>query len=133
MIYLEVLGRPVVWKAPRVTRRGTFSEHTQKKIEAQWQLKAQYQADPLEGDLSITFKFLFTPPRGLSQKKHLELIDTGFNKRPDISNLEKFACDCGNGILWLDDKQIIKMTAEKIYATKEKTIIIIEPYLDDEL
>ena len=37
--------------------------------------------------------------------------------RPDLGNLEKKLSDAWNGILWVDDSQIVRMTLEKRYAT----------------
>lgn len=44
-------------------------------------------------------------------------------KKPDIDNLVKFILDCGNGILWPDDRFIIKLCAIKKYSKKPCTII----------
>lgn len=130
MICVQITGRPVPWKPPRVTKRGSFSEHTKRQHEAKWELKSQYSDEPLEGSLFVTVKFYFIPPASLSLKKQAMMLngDIPMTKRPDLSNLEKFALDCGNKILWNDDSQIIKMTAEKLYATKEKTLLLVEPY-----
>jgi len=37
-------------------------------------------------------------------------------KRPDLDNLLKGFLDAGNGILWLDDAQIVSLTVDKRYA-----------------
>ena len=36
--------------------------------------------------------------------------------RPDLDNLLKGLLDCGNGILWCDDAQIVRLVLEKQYA-----------------
>jgi len=41
-------------------------------------------------------------------------------KYADIDNLAKLVLDALNGIIWEDDKQIVKLLAEKKYAEKEE-------------
>lgn len=131
MITVEIQGKPVVWKAPVVTRsKGTYSHHTKAKQAAQWQLKSQFNQDPWECALCVSVKFYFLPPKSTSYVKKMQMLrgETPFNKRPDISNLEKFCLDVGNGVLWRDDAQIIKLTASKLYGTTTKTLLSMEPY-----
>lgn len=61
----------------------------------------------------------------------------GFEKptvKPDYDNLEKFYLDCGSGILWADDKQIVSGSALKMYSVNPRTEIMIsskkEPFMD---
>ncbi|MDR1647770.1 MAG: RusA family crossover junction endodeoxyribonuclease, partial [Zoogloeaceae bacterium] len=37
-------------------------------------------------------------------------------KRPDLDNVVKSVCDAMNGVVFRDDAQIVRLTAEKIYA-----------------
>ncbi len=46
--------------------------------------------------------------------------------RPDIDNYNKFLSDCLNGIVWVDDAQVVELNAKKLYGEKEKTLIRIE-------
>ena len=46
-------------------------------------------------------------------------------KKPDIDNTTKMCLDCMNGIVYLDDKQIYKVTAEKQYGEKSRTEIVV--------
>jgi Holliday junction resolvase RusA-like endonuclease len=39
-------------------------------------------------------------------------------KRPDLDNFIKLILDCGNGILWKDDSQIISLAASKQWANE---------------
>ena len=40
-------------------------------------------------------------------------------KRPDIDNYVKFYLDCMNKVVYLDDSQVIELSAKKIYNDKE--------------
>lgn len=44
----------------------------------------------------------------------------------DLDNCEKFALDCGNGILWADDRDIVQLSSRKIYSNNPCTIINVE-------
>lgn len=136
MLILEVSGRPMPWKAPYVTKKGAFSSHTNRKHEIQWQLKSQFNQEPWEGAISLKLSFFFAPPKNTSFVKKRQMLSNviHFTKRPDASNLEKLLCDCGNGILWNDDSQIINLEVSKLYGTKEKTLIMMsrESLWDDQ-
>ena len=43
--------------------------------------------------------------------------------KPDLDNLEKFYLDCGNGILWDDDSQIVHLSSSKYYTNNPRTEI----------
>ena len=45
--------------------------------------------------------------------------------KPDKDNLDKFIFDVGNGILWIDDKQIVDGRTQKIYSLNPRTEVIV--------
>lgn len=45
--------------------------------------------------------------------------------KPDKDNLDKFVFDVGNGILWVDDKQIVDGRTQKLYSLNPRTEIIV--------
>lgn len=47
-------------------------------------------------------------------------------KKPDIDNLSKFALDCCNGIIWVDDSQIVDLFSKKRYSIIPKTVMSIQ-------
>lgn len=62
-------------------------------------------------------------------KKQKEKMITGEIKpvvKPDVDNVAKSILDALNGIIYLDDKQIIKLNIEKIYAETSWTEVKIE-------
>jgi len=44
-------------------------------------------------------------------------------QKPDLDNLEKFYLDCSKGLLWNDDKSIVKLSSKKFYSQNPRTII----------
>jgi Holliday junction resolvase RusA-like endonuclease len=65
-------------------------------------------------------------PQSKRKKNMPDLCDIPHVVKPDIDNLIKFVLDCGNGILWMDDKKINKLAARKVYVEEPKTIISIK-------
>lgn len=128
MISIEIAGKPVSWKPPRVTSRGTYSLHTKKKKDIQWDLKSKYAGLVLEGPIRLVCHFYFLPPKSTSDTIAEKMLNNEiyFIKKPDLSNLVKFIEDCCTGILWKDDNQIVCVTAEKHYGKTENTILYVE-------
>ncbi len=48
-------------------------------------------------------------------------------KRIDLDNICKFCLDCGNGILWPDDRFIVQLSSRKLYSKTPCTIITVNP------
>lgn len=59
--------------------------------------------------LDVEMKFYLHKPK---KPKH-PVMPCG---RPDCDNIAKLIMDAGNGILWADDCQIIRLTVTKMYA-----------------
>lgn len=75
-------------------------------------------------EVHLTFELPF--PRSKIKKDMPPLDSIPHISKPDIDNLIKFVLDCGNGLLWVDDRKIVYLTAEKVYSKSPKTIIEIE-------
>lgn len=63
---------------------------------------------PLDGPIAAAITFIM--PDLASSKRAYPV------KRPDLDNLLKGLLDCGNGMLWHDDAQIVDLKLEKRYA-----------------
>lgn len=70
----------------------------------------QYRGKPLTGYLNVSMLFCFTD-----------------RKMPDLFNLPKSVCDAMNGLLWEDDRQIVKGDVEKILYHEDKIVISVTP------
>ena len=72
--------------------------------------------------------FSFAPPVSWSKKKINEAIQGKHQPavKPDVSNLVKFYEDCMNGLIYIDDAQIVELSARKVYALEAGTTITIE-------
>ena len=53
------------------------------------------------------------PPR-----KRKPRVETWRDKRPDADNVAKAVMDAGQGILWTDDSQVVRLTIDKLHAAQ---------------
>lgn len=74
---------------------------------------------PLAGALDVEFYFAMPlPKRGRKD-------GDACTKKPDLDNLVKLAADALNGIVWVDDSQIVKLTAAKWYGAEPSTRVVV--------
>jgi Holliday junction resolvase RusA-like endonuclease len=127
-LHALVRFKPVGEARPRVVTRGnrTFAYTPKSKERKQFQqlLRAQVKEAPLEGAIVVQINFSFTPLKSWSDKKK-ELMNGKYKTtKPDLDNLLKFVLDAGNGILWKDDKQIVKFdNCTKCYGSEDRVLI----------
>lgn len=134
MIELVILGDPIAKKRPQFSRKGdfvqTFNDQETKEGRFLWEVKNQWRGEPMIGPLRLSMTFSMKIPSSVS-KKIQSAISAGeyqHTKKPDLDNLIKFTLDCLNGIVWLDDKQIVMISAAKVYSSTASTNISITEY-----
>lgn len=124
MIEIRVKGEPVAKARPRFSRGHTY---TPAKTRAQEELiRTTYKQsgyDLIEGAIEAEFVFIYEPPKSLSKRKQLMLMDAPKLTRPDTDNLVKLCQDALNQIAYTDDSRIYKTTSEKKYGPEAMTII----------
>ena len=75
--------------------------------------------DVLSADyFEVDMIFYMPIPKNVSKirKKMMQENILKHDCKPDIDNLVKWILDCGNTIIWSDDKKVIKISAEKRYS-----------------
>lgn len=77
---------------------------------------------PIESSCCLRLVFHMPIPKSWSQKKREQAIggEIRHTSKPDLDNLLKAVKDGLNGIVWLDDAQVIKVVAEKKYGDNPK-------------
>lgn len=137
MITITIPGIPVGKQRPKFARRGNFVKaYTPAKTVSYENLvkmaAAQAMGDraPLDCALAVELYLFVTPPESWSNKKKLaalsgEIRPTSGRSCFDIDNYQKSIFDGANGILWLDDKQIVEVIAKKSYGTKAEAIMTV--------
>lgn len=112
MLHALIEFRPVGEARPRrVTHRGrtyVYSPKSKKRGEFRQLLLSQIKEAPLTKAIVVQIVFFYAPLKSWSKKKREDMNGKYKPTRPDLDNLIKFVLDAGNGILWEDDKQVVK-------------------------
>jgi len=77
-------------------------------------------AGPFLGPLAVEIEAVHTIPASWSKKRREGAL-AGRERpttKPDIDNIAKAVADGGNGIAWADDKQIVALSASKLYGLR---------------
>lgn len=87
----------------------------------------QYKKPPLTGALSVSLLFYRPVQRSLSNVERQRRLSNEHKAvvKPDVDNYIKSTLDALNGVLWDDDSQIVKLTAEKRYSENGKIVITV--------
>ena len=78
---------------------------------------------PFEGPVEVIYRATFGWPKSVPERHRKQ----GAYKpsKSDLDNLVKVCADAINGIVYLDDAQIVRLTAEKIYGQPEGVTITV--------
>lgn len=124
MIKFTLPIEPVAKGRPRFSKSGhAYTPEKTRRYEAAVKAYSRKFAPrpPFTGPVSLTCVFYMPPPKR-KVREHPTC-------KPDLDNLTKPIKDALNGIMWLDDGQVTKITAYKVYdwTTREtKTEVQIE-------
>ena len=124
-VFLEFFLMPEVKQRPRFARVGKFVRtYTPKqtatfeatvKMFAAMQMKKQNKPK-LSGPLLVCVLFEFEKPKKTAL----------FAPKKDVDNLCKSTFDALNGVLYLDDTQIVEMFARKKWSTRNMITVMAE-------
>jgi Holliday junction resolvase RusA-like endonuclease len=134
VVTFTVDGDPVPKGRPRFARRGQFVQtYTDAKTidyETQVAIKARHaigSTKPLESALTVFLYLRYTVPASYSKKrKEACLNGLEYPKRIDIDNVYKSITDAMNGIVYLDDSQIVEAHIKKVYAEESGANIMVQ-------
>jgi len=134
VVTFTVDGDPVPKGRPRFARRGQFVQtYTDAKTidyETQVAIKARHaigSTKPLESALTVFLYLRYTVPASYSKKrKEACLMGVEYPKRIDIDNVYKSITDAMNGIVYLDDSQIVEAHIKKVYAEESGANIMVQ-------
>ena len=131
MIYLKIDGLKAIGKErPRFnfqtkrTYTPTRTENYEKRIRHEFMQKYDlmncYLSEPLECKIRAFYKI----PVSYSKKKKQECIGQPYQHKPDCDNIAKAVLDALNLYAYKDDKQIVKISVEKLYSEEEDSLEI---------
>ena len=89
----------------------------------------QYARPPLIGALSVSLTFYRPVQKSISQSEIERRLSNRSKPvvKPDTDNYIKSTLDALNGVLWHDDSQIVKITAEKRYSDHPRITVSVKP------
>lgn len=125
MISIIIPGEARGKGRPRFARRGKFvATYTDEKTANYENLVAWAGAQAMKGRaplgcaVNVSLCVHTAPPASWSKKKQsLALAGEIFpTTKPDADNIQKILYDALNGIVWVDDKQIVTVAFKKRYA-----------------
>jgi len=113
-------GPPVGKARPRVTKHGTFTPAKTKNYEEAVQILYQTECNSymFEGPVGVRVVAYYEIPKSFSKKKRALCLENILypEKKPDIDNITKIITDALNNIAYKDDKQVIYLSALKLYS-----------------
>ena len=120
---------------PRFARQGTFVKTytdaktlTYEKSIQTYAKQAMGSTSPLIGAVAAYLHIGIPIPPSYSKTRQIACIngDERPTKKPDIDNIVKAVLDGMNGIVYLDDKQVVDLHLTKVYSSKEGIDIMVK-------
>ena len=132
MINFTITGKPIQQQRHRVARNGRMYDPNHKDKNQIWlQIANHKPRKPFVGDVMIKVIFTIPYPKKFyrtGKYKHLlkDNIPEYVSVRPDLDNYLKLLLDVMNKGFYVDDSQVVKLQAEKVYGRKGETEVVIE-------
>ena len=132
MINITIKGKPIALKRHRSTRTGRMYDPSAKDKKQIWLQIARFKPKrPLEGKIMLFATFYMPRPKSHYRTgKYANVLKDKMpeyhTNTPDLSNLIKLYEDILQPSFYLDDSQICRIQAEKVYSKQPRTEIIIE-------
>ena len=134
MISFTIPGKPIALKRHRPSARGGYYDPSSKDKKQTWLQIAKYKPkQPFKGSIYLKVMFYSKRPKShFRTGKYANVLKDGVpeyhTNTPDLSNLIKLYEDILQPNFYLDDSQICRIQAEKIYSKQPRTEIIIEEF-----
>ncbi len=134
MIKFTIIGKPKQQQRHRPSARGGYYDPSSKDKKQIWLQIAKFKPkQPFVGDISLKVTFYMPRPKShyrTGKYKHLlkDNIPEYVSVRPDLDNYCKLLLDLlqGKDRYFIDDSQVVKLQAEKVYGRKGRTEVFIE-------
>ena len=124
-IVIELRGPPRGKGRPRATvGKGGFARVYTDAKTVSYEAQLRHAATEVMGDrvptdqpVEVTMTVRFAVPQSWSKKKQADAIANRIRPcvKPDLDNVLKLT-DALNGVVWIDDKQVVDVHVHKVYA-----------------
>jgi len=123
-IYFVVPGQPVGKGRPRASTRGGFVRMYTDAKTLSYEAAIAHQAtfamsvwSVFETAISLRVVAFYGIPPSWPKRKQLQALHGELIPgKPDLDNVAKAVLDALNGVVYVDDKQVVKLVAEKRYS-----------------
>lgn len=136
-LFFHFDGEPRGKGRPRATARGGYARmYTDDKTRKYEQSIARAAAialdgrKPLEGPLSVSVRLRLQPPASMSKRQRARILagEEPYLGRIDCDNGAKAVLDAMNGVVWPDDKQIVRLWVTKVPHEKPGVDVRVETF-----
>jgi len=129
-IQFTIPGRPKAWeRAGRSGKRSyTVDRMKVKENEIAWIANAAMPKGVLfDGPIELIFAAIFAIPKRWrkAEREYAAHTPVWHVDRPDLDNLTKLIGDALNGVVWVDDEQVVRVIASKHYGPESRTDVIV--------
>lgn len=131
---------PVAKGRPRFSSRGGFVKTYTPAKTSEWEdvvreeaRKAMGSSEPIDGPVALSLRFYLPIPASWS-KKRTEAAKSGQErhiKKPDADNFAKAVMDACNGVLFIDDSQVVDMHVAKYYSDWPRVVVTMLEVIND--
>lgn len=131
-IYIE--HPPTPWCAHGGFGRNSYNKKQKEKNEFIKQIKSQWNSKLITTPVELIINHAMPMPQSMSTAKRTQAVGGSIFhiKRPDTTNLNKFAEDCLKGIVLEDDSIVVSITGRKFYALRPNVTIWIKELIETE-
>lgn len=121
---------PTAKGRPRMGRYGVYTptktRNAEDEIVQDLMLSKERPLKPTGDPVIVHINFTLSMPKSWSQKKRSAFKTLPHTSRPDLDNLIKLVTDSANGILYLDDSQIVELHARKSWGEEGQIELIVK-------
>lgn len=134
MIQFTIPGQPVAKARARVTMVGGFARAYTPKKTADYEkmvagcaMQAMAGRPPSDRPIEVLLELRLEIPVSWSKAKRLaaSMGTVRATKKPDADNVLKGVKDACNGIVWVDDSQVVVITVRKLYHADPCVVIAV--------
>lgn len=108
-------------------RAYTPAETRAAESDLKYGMRQLWTGPPLKGPVAIRAVVFVAPPASWSKKRRAEVLRSPAEGKPDLDNVLKLIADAGNGVLWVDDKQIVTLSVHRVYAEEAGLRLTVGP------
>jgi Holliday junction resolvase RusA-like endonuclease len=135
IVTFKIPGKPEGKGRPRFARRGkfvtTYTDNKTRTYEGKIKdiaMVAMGASMPLTTPLEAFIYISYPVPASYSKTRKADCLANTERptKKPDIDNVVKAVCDSINGVVYVDDTQIVDLHATKVYGEPYVEVLIKE-------